>query len=521
MKATYRPLTDEHYARLLYRRQFVLGPRAAPRAPGWRTTPVPTGGPRDLVLATHSDLGVARVDQDGVHVTLVGYALDPDHPERTDADLAREVARTAGHPGEAVRLTARWGGRWALIVTRDGAGVAFTDAAGMRQIFHAATAEGPWLASQPEALASALGLEVSARGRAFLASGYVAREPEWFWPNGSSPYDGVRRLLPNHWLTLPDARVERFWPREAIAPLPFDQAVTRGAALLRGTVAAAVRRFPLAVPITAGFDSRGLLAASREWAAQIYYYTMRYDRYGAGHYDLRIARRLARHLGIHHRVIRCPAVAEPHFAKLYAASVHPAPAEPGAIADGLFADYPDDRVCVVGHAAEIARCGDYFRMEYYPREPITAERVAHYTRMWDTPYAAEEYAPWLAGAREVERATGVRILDLMHWEQWVGNWAADGEAQWDIVMERLPAYVNRELLTTLLAVDVARREKPEFELTRALIGRLWPDALGVPINPAPLELKELVRGALRLARLEAPVLSLYHRLKGDAPGPHA
>jgi len=518
VRLSYRELTDEHYGRLLYRRQFVLGPRAAPRAPGWRTTAVPTGGPRDLVLATHPDLGVARADQGGVHVTLIGYALDPDRPELTDSALVSDLAAALTHPADAARLTERWTGRWALMVTRDGTGVAFTDAGGMRQVFHTATPDGPWLASQPEALAAALGLEVGARGRAFLASDYVAREREWFWPNGSSPYDGVRRLLPNHWLTLPEGRVERFWPRAALEPVAFDQAALRGADLLRGTFAAAMRRFPVAVPVTAGFDSRVLLAASRDWAPQIYYYTMRYARYGARHYDLRTARRLARRLGIHHRVIACPPVAEPRFAKLYAASVHPAPAEPGAIADGLFADYPDDRVCVVGHAAEIARCGDYYRMELYPREPITAERVAQYTRMWNTPYAVEEYEVWLSGAREVERATGVRILDLMHWEQWVGNWAADGEAQWDIVMERLPAYATRELLTTLLAVDVRRREKPEFELTRALIAGLWPEALGVPINPGPFELKELVRSGLRLARLEAPLLSLYHRLKGDTPG---
>ena len=51
-----------------------------------------------------------------------------------------------------------------------------------------------------------------------------------------------------------------------------------------------------------------------------------------------------------------------------------------------------------------------------------------------------------------------------------------------------------------------------------MMRRLWPATAEIPFNPGPFDPKELLRAALQRVHLEEPILALYHRIKGDAPG---
>jgi len=85
------------------------------------------------------------------------------------------------------------------------------------------------------------------------------------YPVGLTPRQGVERMLPNHALDLAAGRLARLWPRES---LPFDgdpAAITQATADVVSRAMGGVGRVhPLQIPLTAGLDSRLLLACSRE-----------------------------------------------------------------------------------------------------------------------------------------------------------------------------------------------------------------------------------------------------------------
>ena len=524
-----RPSTGTESGNLRYRRQFVLGPRRLEALRDWPCVAIGTG----LVAQAHPDLGLTQVQLGSRTLTLLGYMLDPRSPDRGDREILEDLARGLKEGGDAGHGAERLGGRWVLVVDDGSSTTLFADACGLRQVFYSdrSLAER-WCASQAFHVANAMGLAIAPEAQEFLASEYVKTHIEYFWPGDSSPYAGVRRLLPNHGLDLRHGTVRRFWPWGPLAAVAPQVAVARCAELLRGTIEAASRRFPLAVPITAGYDSRTILAATRNVSKSVFYYTLLFASRTPEHRDVAVPARLLPALGLRHRVIPCPARMSSGFGALYRSNVEPAHEVAGAYAEGLFAQYPQGHVSVSGHASEIARCGyydstaaPYFWAEY-PPIPITPDLLAaiapmNSTAMAKSEFAVRQFAEWLKEAIEVERDTGMRILDLFCWEQWTGSWAAAGQAEWDVVHERLTLFANRELLTTMLGVDARERACPDFRLYPKIMQDLWAEVLTAPINPRPASASPL-RDPLRRLLDRTGTLNTARRIRrllARAPDP--
>ena len=106
--------------RLLFRRQFILGPRFVDGLPGWLTLSI---GDRHC-LTVHPDLGVCQESAGRRTLTLLGYLLDPDNPQASNQDLLRRLVRLPeGHAGWNALLArvAMLGGRWLLLVSEGNA----------------------------------------------------------------------------------------------------------------------------------------------------------------------------------------------------------------------------------------------------------------------------------------------------------------------------------------------------------------------------------------------------------------
>jgi hypothetical protein len=88
-------------------------------------------------------------------------------------------------------------------------------------------------------------------------------EANAFFPFDLTPKLGVRRLLPNHQLTLETMQVQRTWPSSLAEAKhsPEDNAAFI-AERIELTLAAISAHEPLSLPLTAGYDSRALLACA-------------------------------------------------------------------------------------------------------------------------------------------------------------------------------------------------------------------------------------------------------------------
>ena len=502
----FTPIDDTVIQRLAFRRQFVLAPRKLDKFNHWNSKSVAG----KWVIHAHPDLGLTQVRQATMELTLLGYCIDPDRPDLTDAEICTALLAGVASVDDLIQKTYRLAGRWVLVFCNGDDVFAFTDPCNLRMLFYVENSpEGPWCFSQPEAVKDVLNLTLNREAcEDFFRTSYYLNSVEYWWPGCGTPYEGVKQLLPNHYLEVRTSKAIRFWPRSRLETKSLAKAVGEVSELLRGIFAGAARRFPLALPLTSGWDSRVLLAASEPFSKDIFYYTLQYNSLKQDRLDLEIPPRLLAKLGLPHGLIECPAGMAKSFAQIYFGNVSLAHYAHGPIAFGLFLHFPQGHVCLKGTCSEIARC--FFYKHGQPEimdGEMLAIKAAGLTR--HTVYAVRHFDRWLKEAQPVSEAFSYNVLDLFQWEQKVAHFVATGEGQCDIVYEMLAPYNCRALLETLLSVPVRFRSHPNYVLYGKLIEGLWREALAEPINPEPLGDK--VR--TRIARCKKGAKTFLKRFK--------
>lgn len=510
------------FQRQLRRLQFVLGPRPVAAPPGWVVEEV-VGG---LSLTRHPDLNVVGSCDSGAAITLIGYLLDPDAPRASDSDILARLSATVAADGDLFEALATLGGRYLLIVEKDGVKLV-GDANGSLQVFHASTKGETWCAAQADLLAAELGFTPDPEAAAYIERA-VRELGEYAWPHDTSLYQEVRRLLPNHLLDLRTGLVHRYWPT---APLPRRSvADAKGdiARRLAGMVAAGANRFDLSMGVSAGLDSRLMLAASRSVKDRMVYYTGQNEERGPRHPDVRIPRKMLGALGVEHHLI--PAVSEVagEFAEVYRSSV---PFANQRRLSGLQAEYQRyalGRVAVLGNVSENARAFYRAEMRDLPTRGFTAQTFSDRRDLGDYPFRVKAVQRYLDELETID-THGYDFLDLLMWEHGSGTWFAQNVTEflcaWQDVF--LP-YNCRALLLDLMSTPLSARITPATELYAAVARELWPEVLAYPINPltprrwfqehAYRPLRSVKRGVL------AAVAKLRNALKGrlrrrTAPAP--
>ena len=398
---------------LLYRRQFVIGPRYVESFPSWKRLTI--GG--RFCVTTHPDFSTCQVSNAEFSITLLGYVLDPDHWQMGDEQILRSLLQELV-AGRLVPALGRVGGRWVIVADTPRETVVFNDAFGMRQVHYTEGAGERWCAAQPGLLAATLGLPFDER--ALSALGHCTFM-QFYLPGPRTLYRSVARLIPNHSLDLLTGRIKRYWPDEPCQPRPLAEAVEACCSVAQGLLRAAHRRFPLAQTITSGADSRLSLAASRAISQDVMYFSMRFWDMSDDHRDLTVPARLLPKLGLNHHIIRCPDVMDPAFERLYMKNAPVAHYAYGVIAQGLHDYGLADRMCVMSTVANILRTRYVLPLSF--PGPVRAEDLLERcTYLKPSPFMLDSVAEWLAATTPC--LMGFDASEIFYWEDLLGSLSA-------------------------------------------------------------------------------------------------
>jgi hypothetical protein len=469
--------------RLLFRRQFVLGPRFLEDFPHWSRVKIND----KYFLTVHPDLEITRTVQDSKSITLLGFILDPDNEQYSNKDILDKLIRKIREQENLdsfIQHTYAMGGRWVLIIDNGKELIMFHDPMGLRQVFFTCRDNKPgiWCASQPGILAEILNLEMDKNAvNEFINSNLYKTWNECIWPGDSTPFKEIKQLLPNHYLNLNIHTSHRYWPDGNMNKLSIEHVVSENSRMLKALIRSASNRFDLAFTITSGWDSRLLLAASRELSHKIYYFSLL--RKGSEQ-DVITPSRLLPKLGLKHHVISYPDNMDEEFKLIYKRNISESHDFWGRMAQGLYNFYPMDRVCVKGNASEIARV----RFRVPDGVKVTSKILSEFSaltpliqrEMRENPFVNQAWEKWLSGIHDLY---DIHLLDLFYWEHWGGNFAAMTQSEWDIIHEVFTPYNCRQLLINMLSVDEKYREHDDPILYKDLILKLWPEVLCEPVNP--------------------------------------
>jgi hypothetical protein len=467
--------------RLLYRRQFIMGPRFVEELSFWRRCPIRPG----LCLTIHPDLSTHHICEHGQSVTLLGFILDPNNPEHDDsavlASLLNDV-RVSQSLDDFFFLTYSLGGWWALIVDNGQDAVIFHDPAGLRQIVYAIDRRGSksevWSAAQPSLLTKVIDMtsDEEVLGYRQLAAD---SDPECWWPGERTTYEEVKQLLPNHYLNLADGSVHRYWPRNPSVRLPLEESTALCSRILEGMMNSACHRFKVRLQITAGVDSRVVMAASRQFKDQMDGFTL---QLGSRDPDVQIGSRLAAKMQLPRYFVVKPFAPDAEFQEICRASVdNPHESWQSRMICHTVPPLADQRVSATGHVSEVGRCF-YDPFARGQKTYRTADDIVSTTSLPRTEFIISEVDRWLS---EWGDPCNYHILDLFYWEHRLGRWLTNAATEFAMVHQGFSPYNCRQLLTLILAVDEEYRRPPACLFHLALVNKMWPLLLSEPINPLP------------------------------------
>ncbi|MEM7323186.1 MAG: hypothetical protein AAF531_08880 [Actinomycetota bacterium] len=271
----------------LHRRQYVVGPRPCRISPDWVVVELDRG----LVISHCPDLQVAhRTDRDGTRWTVIGLTSQTrsDRPDPLD-DLAEATTAAVQSVYEG------WAGRWTVI----GAGELHLDAtAQLACHWFSDDQVGTWATSSPAILNQLLGNEPDRTRQPVYARGLSWIVP----PDGNVAR--ANRLFPSQILDLLSGGTR--WRRLVVPALELDIDASDEGAAQRGFITAlghSIARLPAREPkhigLTAGADSRLVLAAALSAGVAVHLYTRRAARMSVA--DRLIPARLAAAVGVEHR----------------------------------------------------------------------------------------------------------------------------------------------------------------------------------------------------------------------------
>jgi hypothetical protein len=292
----------------------------------------------------------------------------------------------------------------------------------------------------------------------------------------------------------------------------LETSVRVSADLLTRLMLAANFRYKLGFFMTAGWDSRLLLAAAKKIAGRIFAYTMLLEHMTEQHHDVAIPKSISKNSeGIVWELIDCNTKADPEFYRLCTQSVDFFHEESAKIIFAITKHFPQDMLAVKGNCSEIARCMYYIYGSH--DDIVSPSQLAALEPGWEkVPFIVEYLGQWLRSAVPICMDTNMDILDLFYWEHRMGSWLPQSWLEKDIAQESFSPYNCRTLLTMMLGVPTKYRRAWDYRLYQRMIKYLWPELSNWPINPKTLSFTKKLELYLHQLLLNLGIYSYVRRL---------
>jgi hypothetical protein len=430
-------------------------------------------------LFAHPDLVQTEVEEKNKKIILLGDMYDPSLKLKSN-DLILDLLIKEDDINEIIRSTFQFAGRFAIFCTIGSKLYIFHDASGSRKVFYTIKDGQIWCASRPHVLAEYCDIQITTNEQVldfYQSENFFRHDKVGVIDN--TIYDPIKQLLPNHYLDAQKKEHFRFWPEKRNMYTSLSEGVELGSKMLAGIIESANERQDLMMAVTAGNDTRLLLAASKKVSNNIFYYTTKTPKLHDDHQDIVIPNRLLEKNGLKFHIIDY--IHEPvdeEFRKIYLQNNQFAnERELSRIYNVYYKRFPE-KINLPGRVSDISR--NFFNTY---KKKITPELLAIIWEYDDIEYVIKNYREWLRKAGEIAKTYNYNILELFNWEERNGNLYTAYQMDKDIAQEEFTPYNCRRLMEIFLSVPSKYRDIHTNVYYRAMIKHLWPELLAEPINP--------------------------------------
>jgi hypothetical protein len=446
---------------------------------GWKLLHEPSLPARDILDGSGSPIG-----------WLLGHLIDTEKGTVVTGPVRAPIAPDTAHSRRDLET---WlyahGGRFAAVLLGSVAAIYPDAGASLPVMFDT---ELQCAASSPFLLTRANGHVPDSP----LADALAVFDTGSHFPLGITPQARVNCLLPNHVLDLKAWEQSRIWPSAVPDVDDVPAAVERIAVTLERTMSAIAAYDIANVGLTAGGDTRTLLACSRGVLDRFRFFTVAVpDAYGSA--DMATARTVAKRFGLDYRVLpwREPTAADVDVFMYRTGCMVGEPR--GRRAGPTYAQLGPAHPYISGLGSIVPyqgrRRGDDPTIRWTP-EALLA-------RFWLRPHPiVVQRAQWWLSALPAG-LDGIDTLALFKLENVVGCWGGQITMAYpDACSVSLYPFAHRSIIDDVLRLPW--RDGLVERLRENIIATRWPELLEFPIIHVPIgvRVRQRARAPLRLAK---------------------
>jgi hypothetical protein len=302
-------------------------------------------------------------------------------------------------------------------------------------------------------------------------------EEDSYYPFNLTYRKDVFRIPPGHVLDADTFKLRRYWTPPA-PQQQIDEPIDIIARALCSTIAALTDAGDSYLQMTAGRDSRVLLAAARPIVSKIRLFTIAIPDKTAA-IDVAIARNIARRYRLNHEVIQFESPAEEARLQWVVRTGH---SVAGRTLENVTCLMRLDahRFVINGLSGEVGR-SFYWKRGDLNVDGLSPEDLLARMRIRSHPHLLQAADDWLQNLPFRERH---RILDAAYIEQRVGCWAGPSIYGHLKKRDEISPFASATIFDEMLRLPAQYRF--EQRLAPALIERMWPDLMRMPFNqPTP------------------------------------
>ncbi len=465
--------------------QFVLSQDRTLLPPAWLSD-----GVGNWYLGWHSQLPVMRLldDRDRCIGWVLGYPISEAGVLAEGGSVLRVRSAAMASPEAFEDFVYSFGGRFAVVLADGEHQRVYLDPCGSLSAVYCPHQ------SVVASTSNLIPFDAHSRDRLDLALAIGIPYTEGMYPFALTSRYGVERMLPNHFLDLREWCAIRHWPKAPLAESSaVDESVAEIATIVKRQIAAITTAVPTYLPLTAGLDSRMLLACSRQVASRLELFTRAIDDRNAT-VDCDTARRIARRFNLKHLTLPMVEATDRDLEEWMFRIAYSTSEIRGRQCATMYKQLPGGHAVIGGQAGEIAR-GYYWCEGDTEATVITPERLID---ICACPLDEETLARARAWLDDVPADNALRVLDLFFVEQDMGGWAGIlPYAECDPGFPIFPL-CHRRIVEHMLTLPLSYRRSGR--LGWDIIEREWPELLEWPINQ-PIGVTRLVLAARKAIRL--------------------
>jgi hypothetical protein len=305
----------------------------------------------------------------------------------------------------------------------------------------------------------------------------IPNRDNWY-PFELTPRVDLERLLPNHYLDLASWRAHRHWPRHQPVPesseKEINELVMRIAGLTASIIENTVRTNPVSLSLTAGKDSRMMLACARKVRDKIQFYTDRLpDR--SGRMDCHVAALIARKHRLKHTVIEFEEASQDELQKWLFRTGWCVAGRTWRLARTA-AKSGSGTFVFSGLAGEVGRAF-YWRETDKESTILTPEALIQRLRLPPNEHLYRKCGHWL---ENLPVNNTFCVLDLLYLEQRVGCWASPQFYGHVGPTSFILPYCHRQIIDGMLRLPFV--DRLDGSLPDRVIADYWSELLANPFN---------------------------------------